>query len=242
VLNAETIDIRTGRTLRPNELRIPGDPIDNLPDVPVLPETLLMMELRSHEFSIDLQEMSQLVLGDLGAVLQILRLAAREYEDAAERPTRIEDCISALGIQACLKAAAQQTILSDMRHGGVLELWAHAREVAQACRTVAATAGGAVQPEEAYLVGLTHALGSLPGLLGWQRPGPGCKRWEHAGTRLAECWSLPLCIQEFSTAWNRSDLGNPWVEIVRIAHRVARHSPQRCPLYLGLTPQLQPAL
>lgn len=240
MLNADTIDIRTGRTVRPNALRIPGDPIDNFPNVPVLPETLLMMELRSHEFSVDLQEMSQLVLGDLGAVLQILRLVAREYEDAAERPTRIEDCISALGMQACLKAAAQQTILSDMRHSGVLELWAHAREIAQACRTVAASVGR-VQPEEAYLVGLTHALGSLPDLLGWQRPIPGCKRWEHAGTRLAECWSLPLCVQEFAIAWDRSDLDNPWVEIVRVAHQVARRSPQRCPLYLGLTPQLQPA-
>ena len=242
MLNAETIDIRTGRTVRPNELRIPGDPIDNFPNIPVLPETLLMMELRSHDFSVDLQEMSQLVLGDLGAVLQILRLAAREYEDAAERPTRIEDCISALSIQACLKAAAEQTVLSDLRHGGVLELWAHAREVAQACRTVAATVDGAVQPEEAYLVGLTHALGSLPDLLGWQRPGPGCKRGEHAATRLAECWSLPPCVQEFSRAWDRSELDNPWVEIVRLAHRIARRSQQRCPLYLGLTPQLQPAL
>lgn len=242
MLNAEIIDLRAGRTLRQNELRFPGDPIDNFPNVPVLPETLLMMELRSHEFSVDLQEMSQLVLGDLGAVLQILRVAAREYEDAAERPTRIEDCISALGFQACLKAAAQQPILSDMRHSGVLELWSHAREVAQACRTVAAAAGGAIQPEEAYLVGLTHALGSLPDLLGWQRPGPGCKRWEHAATRLAAHWSLPPCVQEYSTAWDRSELDNPWVEIVRVAHRVARRSSQRCPLYLGLTPQLQPAL
>lgn len=242
MLNTETIDIRTGRTVRPNELRFPGDPIDNFPHVPVLPETLLMMELRSHEFSVDLQEMSQLVLGDLGAVLQILRLAAREYEDATDRPTRIEDCISALGMQACLKSAAQQTVPSDMRYGGVLELWAHAREVARACRTVAATAGGVVHPEEAYLVGLTHALGSLPDLLGWQRPSPGCKRWEHAATRLAEHWSLPSCIQEFSRAWDRSDLDNPWVEIVRVAHQVARRSSQPCPLYLGLMPQLQPAL
>ncbi len=147
-----------------------GSLVDDLPDVPALPETLLQMELRLHDFSIDLHELSQLILSDVGATLQILRLAARECSSADGRPTRIEDCISHLGHEACLRVAGRRTVLSEARHRGVIEVWAHSREVAQLCRKLAGADHGSIHPEEAYLVGLTHTLGALPAILGWQGP------------------------------------------------------------------------
>jgi hypothetical protein len=238
VLNTQTFDLWTASAVRPTEVRIPLQSVDNLPGLPVLPETLLRMELMSHEFSVDLQEISQLVLSDLGATLQILRRAAREFDDPADRPTRIEDCISSLGVQACIRAAAQKTIASDARHRVVLEIWAHAQEVAQVCRESAA-AIGTLHPDEAYLVGLTHALGSLPNILGWERWPSSLLRRERAASRLAECWSLPLCVQEFAHASDRSESNNPWVSLVSMAHQHVRRSSMPCSFYEGLGPRLQ---
>lgn len=238
MLNTQTVDFWTGRTVQPTELHIPPQAIDDFPGVPVLPETLLRMELMSHEFSVDLQEISQVVLSDVGATLQIFRRAAREFDDPTERPVRIEDCISALGVQTCIRAAAQKPILSDARHRLVLELWGHASEVALACRETAA-AMGTLHPEEAWLVGLTHALGSLPNLLGWERWSSGPQRRERIMSRLAECWSLPPCVQDFAHALDRSDAKNPWVSLVRLAHQQVRRSSMPCPFYESLGPRLQ---
>jgi len=238
VLKTDAIDIRTGQ---PAFFPAPANSVDNLPAVPVLPETLLRMELCSQEFSVDLGEISFLVLSDLGATLQILRLAAREREDTEERPARIEDCISGLGMQACLAAVGQQAVLAETWHRELPELWAHAREVAQACRTVAAVVGG-VHPEEAYLVGLTHALGALPALLGWRGLEPGLRIPGRAALLLAERWSLPPCVQEFCHAWDRGELDNRWVRLLRMAHPHAGRSPRACPLESLPSPRLQRVL
>jgi hypothetical protein len=238
VLKTDPIDIRTGQ---PTLFRTPSASSDDFPAVPVLPETLLRMELRSHELSVDLGEISFLVLSDLGATLQILRLAAREHENAEERPVRVEDCISGLGVQACLAAVSQQPILSQGRHRELPELWAHAREVAQACRTIAAVVGG-VHPEEAYLVGLTHSLGSLPALLEWQGLESRARNPKRAAVLLAERWSLPRCVQEFCCAWDREEQDNRWLSLLRMAHPHAGRSPLSCPLESLPAPRLHRVL
>lgn len=92
--NASVFGIPASRNSLAQVPQFPLDALDDLPDVPALPETLLQMELRLHEFSIDLHELSQLVLSDLGATLQIMRLAARESSAPDAHPARIEDCIS----------------------------------------------------------------------------------------------------------------------------------------------------
>ena len=87
------------------------DLVRDFPDAPVLSETLLLMELKIRDRAVDLREISQLVLSDVGAVLQIMRLAGREDGSAENRPTRIEDCISGLGLQVCLEAMSRQPVL-----------------------------------------------------------------------------------------------------------------------------------
>lgn len=209
--------------------------VDDLPDLPALPETLLQMELKLHEFSVDLRDISQLVLSDLGATLQILRLAARE----SGPPARIEDCIADLGLEACLQAAGRRTVLSEARHRGVIELWAHSREVAQLCRRMAATTDGRIDPEQACLVGLTHALGMLPGILSWQWPENRAGNWVDKGVRLAQLWSLPLRVQESFAEMQRLDGQGPWTTLLRKAHARSRVSP-RCPMCEVSGPQLCP--
>ena len=141
----------------------------DLPDVPVMPETLLLMELMMRERTVDLGDLSQLVHGDMGAAIQIMRLAGSDESLAGARPARIEDCISGLGLEACLEAVSKQTLKRSARHPGMNAMWTHVREIAETCRTLAEESPLSANPEEAYLVGLFHAIGSLPVVLEWDR-------------------------------------------------------------------------
>lgn len=237
VLKTDAIDIRTGRS---SVFCFPADSLDDFPAIPVLWETLLLMELRSREFSVDLGEMSSLALCDVGATLQILRLAARESL-APEHSVRMEDCISGLGMQACLSVMGEQAVLTGIGHSEVPEIWAHAREVAQACRAVAAADDG-VHPEEAWLVGLLHGIGSLPRVLGWQGTDSGLSAAKRAAVLLAERWSLPPCVQEFCRAWDDDERDNRWIRVLRAAHPHAGRSPQSCPLASIAAPRLRRVL
>lgn len=187
--------------------------------------------------AVDLREMSRIVLDDFGATMQILRLAAREYGAGENRPVRIEDCISALGLDACLKVAAQQAVTHHARHRTVLETWAHSREIAHYSRLVAEAIDGA-HPDEAYLAGLFHTLGDIPALLGWETQ-RNSQDWARTGLRMAELWCLPLCVQEFFREMLHREAG-VWGQIVQTAHEMARRSPIDCPLYEGLDADLAP--
>jgi hypothetical protein len=100
---------------------------DDLPAIPVLPETLLLLDLEAQERSVDLKRVAELVLSDLGATLQILRLAGREHACAEFRPSRIEDCIVDLGVDVCLQALSAHTVpqargpTRDCRNLGALQ-------------------------------------------------------------------------------------------------------------------------
>src|SRR5579863_10363671 len=110
------------------------DLVRGLPDVPVLSETLLLMELKIRERVVDLREVSNLVLSDLGATVQVMRMAASEDYSADCRITRIEDCISGLGLQACLEAMSRRPLKRTSPEIEVVEAWLHARNTAENVR------------------------------------------------------------------------------------------------------------
>lgn len=238
LLNSNAYQILSGSRAFASPESLQPRLVDNFPDVPALPETLLLLELKLYDFSADLEEISQLVLRDLGATLQILRLASREYGFAEDRPVRMEDCISSLGLEACLQAAGQRAILSDSRHRSMFEFWAHARDVAQAARTIALTAHGTVHPDEAALVGLCHALGTIPTLLGWEWGDRNVDSWTDRALRMAERWSLPACVRDYFLEMTQPDRPEHWVELMRSAHRSASRSFLTCPLYQSVRPRL----
>lgn len=185
------------------------------PEIPVMPETLLMLDLLVQETCVDLRQLSDLVLGDLGATLQILRLAGREYGTTDCRPVRIADCVSDLGLRTCLTAVSAQAVSRHERQHEIAKLWAHSRVVASCSKQVAQEMLD-VDPDEAYLVGLLHTAGLLPGLLGWK---------ESTGTddsliglRLAKRWSLPHCVTEFFSEKQTPRYAGRWSGIVQKAH------------------------
>jgi len=213
----------------------------NLPDVPVLPETLLRFELEIQEPCVDLRAMSQLVLSDLGATLQILRLSGSVYDDAENRPTRIEDCISDLGLDACLGAVSAQTVARDGCYQAIMGTWAHSREIAQHAR-LAAEEMPDVNPEDAYLVGLLHAIGLLPQILGWSGDPTGKLDGNLVGFQMARQWRLPPFVVEFFSAMQRAGCDPRRPQIVTSAHRSASRSSIHCPFERGLRPLLHRAV
>jgi hypothetical protein len=185
-----------------------------LPDAPVLSETLLLMELLVGERAVDLSEVTQLVLSDLGAAIQIMRLAGREGLSG-----RMEDCISGLGLRACLDAISKRTIKRRASDPGVVEAWTHARKIAENCRFLAEEAFLPVNPDDAYMVGLFHSVAALPSVLGWTRTPAITGNHESVGLRMALAWSLPDCVVAYFSEIRPRSSEIRWKEMVRSAHQ-----------------------
>ena len=229
-------DSNSNAQLQPWQVEFAHD----LPDVPVLPETLLRLDLEAQERCIDLRGISRVVLSDVGATVQVLRLSGLESSCMESRLTRIEDCISDLGVSACLAAVSAETIGRDYRYEVIAEIWAHSREIAHCAKLVAEEAYD-VNPDDAYLVGLLHTIGLLPHALGWNgsgRPVDGAL----AGLQLARQWSLPNAAVEYFRELHRDECAAPWPEIVHKAHRLANGSSIHCPLEQEMRPQLYRAV
>jgi HDOD domain len=206
-------------------------------DVAVTKETLLLVELETQGFCVDLRALSKLVLSDLGATLQVLRLAGREYGDAEGRPVRVEDCIADLGVQACLDVMSAHLMPRDLRSTAVSELWSHSREIAGHSQRLAEQMPD-VDPDQAYLVGLCHSIGSLPGVLGLD--GTTCQEFDivRMGLELATEWSLPGCVVSYFSDLERHGGRSAWPGIVQAAHRCAGEPTGECASSGYLPPQL----
>ncbi|HUN84059.1 MAG TPA: HDOD domain-containing protein [Terracidiphilus sp.] len=220
VLNKKLVEIGSGRHALSDSQQFEREFLQHLPDVPALPETLLCMELEIHEQVVNLGEFTQLLMGDLGATLQVFRLAGNEYGSAGGRLNRIQDCISDLGLQACLDVASKRTVIRDARKGAIIDAWIHARSIAKHCALWAEATSGTMNPEEAYLVGLFHELGQLPALLGWAQNGPSLADQACVGLWMAEEWALPRCVREYFCEGQTSGSIHPWSVIVDVAHQL----------------------
>jgi HD-like signal output (HDOD) protein len=186
-----------------------------------MPETLLQMELSAHQHSIDLQRITQIVLSDPGATIQIMGMAGQESSIGEERLTRMEDFISALGVQACIEGVSCRIANRSLNRPAIQQAWSHSKQIAERCRCIAEEpTAQAVSPNEAFLAGLLHEIGSFPILFEWESAlGLSCNP-EIAGLELAKAWRLPQCVCEyFSEPWHPSRT-TPWSGIVQRAHKL----------------------
>ena len=228
-----------GNILLADSLPLEVELAQDLPAVPVLPETLLRLDLEVQESSVDLGAVSQVVLHDLGATVQIFRLAGREYGQG--RPSRIEDCISILGVSACMEAISVETIAHDSRYNAVTATWAHSQEIARCAKVVAEQIPDA-NPDEAYLVGLFHSIALLPPVLGWYGTQGKTIDLANTGFKIAKQWALPRFAIEYFNDTRQEQSASPWAEIVSKAHRFANKSSIPCPLEHRFRPQLYRAV
>jgi HDOD domain len=172
------------------------------------------MELIICERSVDLAQVSQLVLSDLGATLQILRQAGHESSRGGGRHERVEDCISGLGLDRCFEAMAQRLITRSTHSASVYSGWERAREVAVTSRFVAEKRALNVASDDAYLVGLTHGIGYLPEIMDWDWISQFRGNSDLAGLRIAEAWCLPRCIVEYFLDRVTGKTQTQWTTIV----------------------------
>jgi hypothetical protein len=215
VRNEKVFEIETAQNRVFFQLHEP-DLDRELPDIPVMSETLLLMELMAGERAVDLTEVTQLILSDLGAAIQIMRLAGREGLAG-----RMQDCISGLGMQACLEAISKRTIRRSGCDPAIVEAWEHARKTAENCRFLAEEAFLPVSPDEAYLVGLFHAIAALPNVLGWAPRPQTTGNHDGVGLRLALAWSLPDSVVAYFSEIRPRSAEIRWKEMVRTAHQEA---------------------
>ncbi len=225
MLKTGVIEFPAGRCILVEPKYAHGENADSLPDLPVLPETLLAMELQLQQSSTDLRAFSETVLSDLGATIQILRMAGREYGTAGDRPVRMEDCICDLGPAACFDAAVR----GAMAGRTVAEIWRHAREAAYNARHLAETILWAIRPDHAYMAGMLHVIGLLPSALGWD--------WNedagghaHTALKLAERWAFPGYLRDFFCEMLMPGYNPQWSALMAEVHRLAGSYADHCPL------------
>jgi HD-like signal output (HDOD) protein len=204
------------------------DAIADLPAIPVLAETLLRMELEVRGSATDLRAFTEAVLADVGATIQILRLAGQEFPAAADSPARVEDCISELGPRTCLEAAAKGSFVGMHTHTA-RQFWVHAEDVAQYFKLFAGLGAPGITPDQAYLTGLLHALGALPAVLGWGNVGLDGDAAQVA-LALAEQWRFPRFVIDFFGEVLLPGHCPAWAKFVTVAHHPAKESWLECPL------------
>jgi HD-like signal output (HDOD) protein len=190
-----------------------------LPDVPTLLSTRLQLELLLKESQVDLHALSEVILADVGATLQIFRLIGEENPLEEDRPTRMEDCIASLNFErwydlVCVSSMPQQE--------GLLAEWERWRRVALYARELARIVDG-FAPEEAYLIGLLLNLAKLPQLLGWQRAGSAEEQLD-LGLVLAEYWHLPRYLMDAIRELQHSVHSCRWTEMLQLAQSLADQS------------------
>lgn len=201
---------------------------DFLDYVPVMSATVLGLEMLLQEPCIDLRIASELILSDVGATIQMLRLIGREYDFAAERPSRMGDCISSLDVGAWFGAISARTFACDRQHAAITAVWRHSRLVAQYAQLVAESLDD-VSSEDAYLVGLLHGIGDIPAALGW----PNCGRGgTDAGALSAMEGTLPLFVLGAMRSMNDSSSLSGWRFILTAAHELAGYRMDLLPFAL----------
>lgn len=161
------------------------------PAVPVLPATLLQLDLLLSQPVFDLHEISNVVLSDLGATVQVLRSAA-PHETTLTRPVAyLEDCIVHLGGVGLRHAMSSPTPSQAAPPGAeIRDLWKRARIIGELARTVASGLPD-MSPSDAQLAGVLHEMGRLPALLGWRIAGMDLSDPLSVGTALVREWRLP---------------------------------------------------
>jgi HDOD domain-containing protein len=205
----------------PEQKKFARKKLDPLDEIPAMSATVLGLEILLHEPSIDLRMVSELVLSDVGATIQILRLIGREYEFTTEHPCRMGDCLASLDAGTWFDAISARTFVCDREHAAISSLWNHCRLVAQYAQLVAESLED-ISPEEAYLVGLLHEIGSIPKVLNW--PNDDLDDRESASL-LAMEGSLPLFVLSAIQSMNDPRSSSTWKVILTSAHELAGARP-----------------
>jgi len=181
---------------RSSILPLPGE--SQFPSPPASPNALLQLELCLSAFVVDLQDITNIIRGDIGLTAQLLRLAAGELEKSPSRVVAVSEIVLHLGVDKlkALLAGTRPLPWHSVNFAGsnaCVRYWMHARLTALIAEELASQSAE-VHAEEAYLAGLLFHLGDLPLVLGWTLASDADPR--HIGYRMAKAWGFPQALVE----------------------------------------------
>lgn len=129
--------------------------------LPTLPSAVTRALGAIRDPECDLEEICAIVETDMGIAARVLRLANSPMFTRGTRYSSLRDALLAIGIQALgeLLMTASLSQLYAGKNAVVRALWEHAIVTAIACRILAPRFGQ--RPDQAFLVGLFHDLGSF---------------------------------------------------------------------------------
>ncbi len=177
---------------------LPGE--KEFPRLPAMPHALLQLELCLTAPVVDLQNITNIIRGDVGLMVQLLRFVAREAELFPGMINAISEIVVQLGIEKLCALAAQteplpEQLRSPAGSSACERFWTHARLTALIAEELAGQSSE-VNSEEAYLAGLLCRIGDLPKILGWEIAGSGATDSRRLGYRMAKAWGLPAILAE----------------------------------------------
>ena len=209
------------RLLRPQSLGDLAPPLTSREHAPVLPSTLLGMELLLQRPALDLGAAARLLCADPGALLHLFGLIGEEFPDVAERPLQLTGCLASLSQQRLLHRLAAAPHSGYARQEYV-RFAAHAAAVGRSAQTVAESLG--LPGELALLAGVLHELGSLPVVLGWT--GTACPTSSTLSfcDQLAQQYALPTDLRSALQDVHCERSTSVWTAVLAAAHDLLTHT------------------
>jgi HD-like signal output (HDOD) protein len=176
----------------PSTFPLPGETLFH--SLPALPVALLHLEWALSATVADLQDITNIILSDIGLTAQLLRLAARD-EESRGGVVAIRDLVVNVGLEKLRALAAGTEALRADRNGraglsACERFWMHSRLTALVAEELAGRSSE-IRPDDAYLAGLLCHLGDLPSLLGPIPPDSDAADSRQIGSRMASAWGFP---------------------------------------------------
>ena len=170
----------------------------SIPDLPILPTTLIHLKSLLSSDVVDLAALTNVVRGDLGLTISLLRIARNAGWTSKAIP-RLSEIIVGLGIKPLKAIVAGIPVLSQTSSGPGIRacsrFWMHAQLTGLVSEELASSSPD-LNPEDAYLAGLVSQVGKLPVLLGWRMPELESGDAPNFGGTLARAWGLPSLLTE----------------------------------------------
>lgn len=188
------------------------------PDLPVLPATVLQLELKSRGLSVDLSEVVRVLRKDLGAVAHIFRCCEERYSSSTERYSRLEDCVSSLGFRESLRELEGQIRGNVLGSSFTAHTWQHSAEIAERCEAVVGQSELTVSMSDAYMVGLFHELGEICEAMSVDGLPMTKSDPIESAILAAESWGLPEPVLQYLRELQNPSMPQLWTDIVGQAH------------------------
>jgi HD-like signal output (HDOD) protein len=171
----------------------------SIPDLPMLPTTLIHLKSLLSSDVVDLAALTNVVRCDLGLTISLLRIA-RNAGWTSKAVPRLSEIIVGLGIKPLKAIVAGIPVLSAQICSGpgiraCTRFWMHAQLTGLVSEELASSSSD-LNPEDAYLAGLVSQIGKLPVLLGWRIPELESGDVVNFGSSLARAWGLPGLLTE----------------------------------------------